>query len=277
MTKISLLGDSQLTLPIATFLSQKDLYAKVRVLGDISSQQLSVGQDAVSASGSHTDLDHCRSGSILEVSGIVIICVGEVTQRFHLPSIINEQITQINPTAKVLVLGRSVCSLAASVARQLKDSPSRVIGIPPTFEARLRRQIANRIGVAVEDVTTFTVGNDEEVQIIPQYCRVNGIPIRHFLSDSETKALTNCNRSPVPVDLFTVSVAQTVDSIVRDKKRLLTVASAVRSDSTQFDVFLRMPTRIGCQGAESTLPLDLDEQQLEQFTRLVAKSVISQT
>ena len=222
-------------------------------------------------------MDHCRSGSILEVSGIVIICVGEVAQRFHLSSIINEQITQINPTAKVLVLGRSVCSLAASVARQLKDSPSRVIGIPPTFEARLRRQIANRIGVAVEDVTTFTVGNDEEVQIIPQYCRVNGIPIRHFLSDSETKALTNCNRSPVPVDLFTVSVAQTVDSIVRDKKRLLTVASAVRSDSTQFDVFLRMPTRIGCQGAESTLPLDLDEQQLEQFTRLVAKSVISQT
>jgi len=141
MTKISLLGDSQLTLPIATVLSQKDLYAKVRVLGDISPQQLSVGQDAVSASGSYTDLDHCRSSSILEVSGIVIICVGEVAQRFHLSSVINEQITQINPTAKVLVLGRSVCALAASVARQLKDSPSRVIGIPQTFEAHLRRQI----------------------------------------------------------------------------------------------------------------------------------------
>ena len=277
MTKISLLGDSQLTLPIAIFLSQKDLYAKVRVLGDISSQQLSVGQDAVSASGSYTDLDHCRSGSSLEVSGIVIICVGEVAHRFRLSSVINKLITKVNSTAKVLVLGRSVCALAAIVARQLKDSPSRVIGIPQTFEAHLRRQIANRIGVAVEDVTTFTVGNDEEMQIIPQYCPVNGIPIRHYLSNSEINTLMSRKRRPISLDLLTVSVAQTVDSIVRDKKRLLTVASAVRSASTSFDVFLRMPTRVGCQGAESTLPLDLEEQQLEQFTRLVAESVISQT
>jgi len=271
MSKISFLGDSQLTVPLAAFLSQKAQYAKIRLLGNISPQHLDIAQDSVSTSSSYTDLDQCRSGSSLDNSDIVIICSS--LNRSSLSFSLNSFISRIDSKAKILVISRSACRLSADIASQIGGCSHRVVGIPVTGSAYLRRQIANQIGVSIEDVTTFSIGNDEEVQIIPQYCRVNGIPIRHFLLDDQINKIISRKQIPISVDLLKVPVAQVVDAIVGDKKRLLTVASSVHSSH----IFLKLPTLIGQSGAESTLPMELEPQQLEQFSRLVTKSVVSQT
>lgn len=271
MSTISLLGDCQVALPLAIFLGQENQYTNVRIVGSISPQNLSIAQDCLANSGSYTNLDQCQSGASLNSSDIIIICssLHKTSLSFPLDPFIN----RINSNAKILVVGRSVCRLSADISKMIGGSACRILGIPATGSAYLRRHIANQIGVATEDITTFTIGNDQEVQIIPQYCRVNGIPIQHFLSNSQINEIISLKRIPISIDLIKVSLSQVVDAIIQDKKRLLTVAS---STHTTHHIFLRLPTRIGQTGAESTFPLDLEPQQLEKFTRLVTNCVVSQ-
>ena len=62
-------------------------------------------------------------------------------------------------------------------------------------------------------------------------------------------------------------ILQVVSAIALDKKRVMSVGTHISAGETS--VYLNVPAQIGSDGITSIVPLELDQQQREQFKKLV--------
>ena len=141
--------------------------------------------------------------------------------------------------------------------------------------AHLKSEIATRTGYSVKDVSGLAIGDDEETFMLPQYCRVNGIPLTQLLNASDIQSISDAvaNRCPyTTTSEYTLAshILQVISAISLDKKRVMSVGTLISTDATS--VFLNVPSKIGSEGIESIVPLQLTESQTEQFTNLVSQS-----
>ena len=290
--KISLLGGGSCIAPVASTICYLNLFSEVVWVEDTPGPLRDTLQDlkqAVAVGGADTELCVTQEQAALADSQVVILLprASRPIQARHrvdapLAQSFARYIKRYAPTARVIVAMPSACSHAFYVYRELEAEPNQVIGLSGGIGcAYLKSQIAHQLGVSVEDVTVLAVGNDEIIYPLPQYCRVNGIPIEQLLDarqiDTLTEAAQDIHKKSSTLDApYTLSawVSQIVTAIALDKKRIMCVSSLIQSSAAQ--VFLNVPTQIGREGAESVLQLDLTDAQREQFTQLVTKSVKEQ-
>jgi malate dehydrogenase len=193
-----------------------------------------------------------------------------------------QSIKQYAPAARVVVAMQPAASLAFLVYRELKADAGQVIGLSGGIaNAYLKAQIAERLGVSAQDVTTLVIGNDETIYPLPQYCRVSGIPLNQLLNAQQigelTVATNALHKRSANADFtysLSVLITQIVTAIALDKKRIMTVSSLIKARESE--VYLVVPTKIGRNGGEEILQLDLTDAQRKQFTQVVAKSIKEQ-
>lgn len=145
--------------------------------------------------------------------------------------------------------------------------------------AHLKAEITNRLGLSVNDISALAIGNDDVTHPLPQYCRVNGIPLSLLMSDPDIQELTDVVSKRCPytsASEYTLAshILQVLTTISLDKKRVMSAGTLITTDTTS--VFLNVPSKIGSNGIESIIPLDLTAPQREQFKQLVAQSASSQ-
>ncbi len=182
--------------------------------------------------------------------------------------------------AKILVATPRANAVAAWIHQNLETA--KVIGLSNSgATAYLKSEIARQLGLSVKDVAALTIGNDEVMHPLPQYCRVNGIPLTQLMSESDIQSLSEAvvarcsNRTEIGEYTLATHIHQVVSAIGFDKKRVMSVGARVSTDTAS--VFLNVPSKIGSDGVESIVPLELTAAQREQFTQLVAQSAVEQT
>ena len=290
--KISLLGGGSCIAPVASTICHLNLFSEVVWVDDRSVPLRDTLQDlkqATAIGGADTELRVTHDWSALADSQIVILLprASSSIQAQHranasLVRRFARHIKRYAPEARVVVALPSACSLAFSVYRELEAETSQVIGLSGGIGwAYLKTQIAHQLGVSVQDVTVLAIGNDEVVHPLPQYCRVNGIPVDELLDarqiDALTEAVQDAHKKSSIVDMpYTLAawISQIVTAIALDKKRIMCLGSLIQSSAAR--VYLNVPTQIGQNGAELILQLDLTDTQRERFTQLVTKSVKEQ-
>ena len=146
--------------------------------------------------------------------------------------------------------------------------------------AHLKSEIATRTGYSVKDVSGLVIGDDEKTFMLPQYCRVNGIPITQLLNEADIQSIVDAVASRCPYTTtseYTLAshILQVISAISLDKKRVISVGTLISTDTTS--VFLNVPSKVGSEGIESIIPLQLTESQTEQFTNLVSQSAKAQS
>ena len=290
--KISLLGGGSYIAPVASTICHLNLFSEVVWLEDTPGPLRDTLQDlkqAIAIGGGNTELRVTQEQSALANSQIVILLPhasrpiqaqrqahASLAQRFA------QHIKRHAPKARVIVAMPSACSLAFYVYRALNADASQVIGLSGGIGcAYLKTQIADQLSVSVQDVTVLAIGNDKTIHPLPQYCRVNGIPLEELLGarqiDALTEAVQDTHKKASTVDVpYTLAawIAQIVTTIALDKKRIMCVSSLIQSSAAR--VYLNVPTRIGRNGVDLILQLDLTDAQREQFTQLVAESIKEQ-
>ena len=290
--KISLLGGGSCIAPVASTICHLNLFSEVVWVEDTPGPLRDTLQDlkqAIAIGGADTELRVTQEQAALADSQVVILLPhasrpiqarrqanASLAQRFA------RHIKRHAPKARVIVAMPLACLLAFYVYRELKAEASQVIGLSGGIGcAYLKTQIARQLSVSMEDVTALAIGNDETIHPLPQYCRVNGIPLEELLKARQIDALTEgvqeTHKKSSTVDApYTLAawIAQIVTAIALDKKRVMCVSSLIQSSAAR--VYLNVPTKIGRNGAESILQLDLTDSQREQFTQLVTKSVKEQ-
>ena len=105
--------------------------------------------------------------------------------------------------------------------------------------------------MSVKDVMALVIGSDQETYPLPQYCRVNGIPLAQLISETDIESLCAAvaQRSPYAVSgewTLVSHILQIVSAIALDKRRVMSVGTRVSAGTTS--VYLNVPAQVGYDG-----------------------------
>lgn len=186
------------------------------------------------------------------------------------------QIAKFCPHAVLIVVTNPVDAIAHVAARATAFPKHRVMGMAGILDSsRFRTFIALELGVSVEDINALVLGGHGDFMVpLPRHASVSGIPITDLLSDARINALIERTRhgGAEILSLQKVSSAfyapaaaieQMVETIVRDKKRVLPCVAYLQGEYGIDGIFMGVPVLLGANGVERVLELKLNAAELE--------------
>ncbi|MBI3090875.1 MAG: malate dehydrogenase [Candidatus Tectomicrobia bacterium] len=187
-----------------------------------------------------------------------------------------EQAVKQSPNCVLIVVSNPL-DVMVWVAKQVSKLPKhRVIGMAGVLDStRFRTFIAMEVGVSVEDTQGFVLGGHGDSMVpIVSYSNVAGIPITELIPKERIDAIVERTRKgggEIVNYLKTGSayyapgaaVCAMVESIVRDKKRILPCAAWLEGEYGIRDVFVGVPVKLGAKGIEQIIKLKLNDADLK--------------
>lgn len=186
-----------------------------------------------------------------------------------------EQAVAKSPKA-ILVVVSNPLDVMTYVAMKVSGFPrERVVGMAGVLDtARFRSFIALELNVSVEDVTAFVLGGHGDSMVpLARYSTVAGIPIPELLSKEALDRLIKRTRDGgIEIVNYlktgsayyapSAAAVQMVESIVKDKKRILPSSVHLQGEYGIRDTFVGVPVKLGRGGMEEIIQIKLnaDEQ-----------------
>jgi malate dehydrogenase len=176
-----------------------------------------------------------------------------------------------SPDAIVIVVSNPL-DVMAYVAMKVSGFPRhRVIGMAGVLDAaRFRSFIALELNVSVEDVNAFVLGGHGDSMVpLPRYSTVAGIPITELMDKATVDRLVKRTRDggiEIVNYLKTGSAyyapssatVAMVESIVKDKKRILPCSAFLTGEYGLNNTFVGVPVKLGRKGIEQIIQIKLD-------------------
>jgi len=160
---------------------------------------------------------------------------------------------------------------------------SHVLGQAGVLDSsRFRSFIAMELGVSVEDVQSMVLGGHGDSMVpLPRYTTVSGIPVTELLSSEVIERLIDRTRKAggeIIAHLKTSSayyspaaaIVQLVESILKDKKRIVPVSAYLNGEYGLKNVYVGVPVKLGAQAVEEIIELELTEDELKALQRSAA-------
>jgi malate dehydrogenase len=195
-----------------------------------------------------------------------------------------QQIRATSPDAIVVVVSNPLDVMSYVTLRVTGFPRERVIGMAGVLDsARFRSFIALELDVSVEDTHAFVLGGHGDSMVpLARYSTVAGIPLPALLPPDRLEALIERTRKGGGeiVQLLgsgsayyapSAAVVQMVESIVRDKKRILPCAAWLTGEYGLSDVFVGVPVKLGKRGIEQIVEIELTPEEREALHRSAAE------
>ncbi len=195
-----------------------------------------------------------------------------------------EEVRRTSPDAVVIVVSNPLDVMAYVTLRVTGFPRERVIGMAGVLDtARFRSFIALELDVSVEDTQAFVLGGHGDSMVpLARYSTVAGIPLPALLPPERIEALIERTRKGGGeiVQLLgsgsafyapAAAVAAMVESIVRDKKRILPCAAWLTGEYGLEGVFVGVPVKLGRGGIEGIVEIELTPEEREALHRSAAE------
>lgn len=185
-----------------------------------------------------------------------------------------EQAVKRSPNA-ILVLVTNPLDAMCWTALQVSGFPrERVIGMAGVLDsARFRTFIAQELNVSFENVTAMVLGGHGDTMVpLVRLTNVNGIPLTEMTDQATIDRLVQRTRdggAEIVKYLKTgsayyapaASAVEMVESILRDKKKVLPCAAYLQGEYGIRDLFVGVPVKLGKSGIEKIYELKLDSSE----------------
>ena len=196
---------------------------------------------------------------------------------------VTEKIVERSPNS-ILIFVTNPLDAIVYLGYQVSGFPrERVIGQAGVLDtARYRYFVAEAAGVSVKDVQAMVLGgHGDDMVPLTRYTSIGGIPLHEFLATDIIEAIVDRTRSGGGeiVGLLgdgsayyapAASVAQMVEAILKDQRRVLPVTACLQGEYGLSDLFVGVPAILGAKGLEKIVEVQLDELEQEMFSRSVA-------
>lgn len=177
----------------------------------------------------------------------------------------------------IMIIVSNPLDAMCEVARRVTGFPKeRVFGMAGILDtARMRTFLSMELNISVESITALVLGGHGDTMVpLVRYCTVQGIPISEFLPKEKIEAIVDRTRKgggEIVALLKTGSayyapsaaVAEMVEAIVKDKKKLLPCAVYVEGEYGFKGIYLGLPAIIGAKGVEKIVELKLNKEEKE--------------
>lgn len=181
----------------------------------------------------------------------------------------------------IFIIVTNPLDVMAYLAKQTTGLPAnRVIGMAGVLDsARFQSFIAEELKVSGEDVKAMVLGGHGDLMVpLPRYTSVNGVPLTELMPADKIEKLAQRTRdggAEIVALLKSgsafyapgVSAALMVESILRDKRRLLPCSVFVNGEYGLKDLYIGLPVVLGKQGVEQIIDLKLNNTELEQLKK----------
>ena len=185
-----------------------------------------------------------------------------------------EQIAKYSPQCVLIVVSNPLDAMAQQALNVTKFPRERLIGMAGILDtARFRTFLAQEVGASVEDVQAYVLGGHGDTMVpLVESTNVGGIPITKLLKKEVSDRIVQRARDGGAeiVGLLktgsafyapSAAVAQMVDSIILDKKRILPCAAYLKGEYGIDGLFIGVPVKLGAAGIEEIIQVQLSPEE----------------
>jgi malate dehydrogenase len=187
---------------------------------------------------------------------------------------VSQEIKRVAPDSIVIVVSNPL-DVMCHVALEATGFPKeRVIGMAGVLDtSRFRTFIAEAADVSVKDVQAFVLGGHGDSMVpLVRYSSIAGIPLDKFIAQDKLDEIVLRARNggaEIVKHLKTgsafyapsASVLDMVESIVKDKKRILPVAAYLQGEYGVDGLYVGVPCKLGAKGLLQVIELDLTAEE----------------
>jgi malate dehydrogenase len=179
-----------------------------------------------------------------------------------------------SPNSILIVVSNPLDAMCHVALRASGFPKQRVIGMAGVLDsARFRTFIALELGVSVENCNAFVLGGHGDTMVpLPRYSTVAGIPITELLSAEAIDRLVKrtANGGAEIVALLksgsayyapSAAVAEMVEAILLDKKKILPCAAYLEGEYGIRDLYVGVPVKLGARGLEEIIQIKLTSEE----------------
>lgn len=187
--------------------------------------------------------------------------------------VVAENIKTCAPESIVVLVTNPLDAMAHVMLHKTGFEPRRVIGQAGALDtARYKTFIADELGVSVEDVHGIVLGGHGDTMVpLPRLTSVAGIPVTELISQEKLDAIIERTRQGGGeiVGLLGYSgyyapaagTAIMVESILKDKKRVIPSAVYTQGEYGYRDLFIGLPAVLGRNGVEKIIEFELTDEE----------------
>ena len=192
-----------------------------------------------------------------------------------------QQVATHAPDAVMIVVSNPLDAMVYTAWKASGFPTNRIVGQAGCLDvARFRTFIAWELGVSVEDIQALLLGgHGDDMVPLPRYTSVHGIPVSNLLpAETIAKCVDRAKAGGGEIVKLMGTSAyyapasgtiMMVESIVRDKKRILPCAGYCDSEYGVGGYFVGVPCVLGAGGVEKIIEVELDDSE----TKLMNESV----
>jgi malate dehydrogenase len=183
---------------------------------------------------------------------------------------VTEKLVKASPKAILIVVSNPLDAMCHVAIKASGFPRERVIGMAGVLDtARFRSFIAEELKVSVRDVAAYVLGGHGDTMVpLTRYTTVSGVPVGKLIPKGRLSQIVQRARdggAEVVALLKTGSafyapsaaVAEMVDSIILDKKRILPCAAQLNGEYGYQGLFIGVPCKLGSKGLEEVMQLEL--------------------
>lgn len=189
-----------------------------------------------------------------------------------------EEIKVKAPNSIVIVVSNPLDAMCHVAYATLGFPAHRVIGMAGVLDtSRFRTFLAERLDVSVEEVQAYVLGGHGDTMVpLTRYTSVAGIPVEKLIPADELAAIVDRARkggAEIVAYLKTgsayyapsASTLAMLESIVRDKKRILPCSALLQGQFGVDHLYVGVPCKLGKNGLEQIIEIDLTDTEKEQL------------
>ncbi|MDA0999312.1 MAG: malate dehydrogenase [bacterium] len=193
---------------------------------------------------------------------------------------VTDEIVKHSPDCILIIVSNPLDVMVTKAHMQCGFPRERIMGMAGILDsARFRAFISMELNVSVEDISATVLGGHGDSMVpLPRYSTVSGIPITDLMTPERIASLVQRTRdggAEIVNFLKTgsafyapgASAVQMVESILKDKKRILPCAVLLQGEYGQDGIFMGVPVKLGAGGVEEVIELNLTPEEQAAFNK----------
>jgi len=193
---------------------------------------------------------------------------------------ISLKISALAKQAIVIIVTNPLDLMTYFAHKTIGFNPKKIFGMGVSLDAsRFANLISKELKVSPVDVEACVIGSHGQDMIpLPRFTNIKGVGLDEFLKDDKIKELTKrtVERGAEIVGLLgsgsayyapSAAIAHLVRAVAKDEKRTIGVSAYLDGEYGIKDACVGVPCRLGRNGIEEIIKLDLNQDELEKLNQ----------
>lgn len=285
MSKVTVVGAGNVGATVANVLAHKDFVNEIVLLdikGDLAKgkaldtwEQAPIDYYSTRITGSDDYADSAGSDVFVVTAGIPrkpgMSRDDLISTNAKIVSSVTKSILEHTPNPIIIIVSNPLDVMTYAAHKASGLDKKRVFGMAGVLDtARYRAFIASEIDVSPKDIQALLLGGHGDTMVpLPRYTTVSGMPVTDLIPMDRLDAIVQRTKKGGGelVQLMGTSAwyapgaaaAQMVEVILKDEKRVLPCCVKLDGEYGMDDVYLGVPVKLGKNGIEEVLQLNLNE------------------